>query len=167
MIKNTFLPTVTIQPFSLESTGGFLASGSLSANTWPSANRALFVPFRVQSRITVTKAFWVNGGAVSGNVDIGIYSEGGARLVSSGSIAQANINLYQEVDITDTQLGTGLFFMALAVDNGTAQFVRRTTSTIFLTPSRVYQMASAFVLPATATFATVSSSYLPVFGVRI
>lgn len=110
------------------------------------------------------KLFAVNGTAVSGNVDIGIYDESGTRLVSSGSVAQTGTSVIQIFDITDTLLGVGLFFLAMAVDNTTAQFFRRTANAAHLRTLRVYQTASAFVLPTTVTFAAPASGYYPLFG---
>ena len=40
-------------------------------------------------RVTFTKMFWVNGAAVTGAYDVGIYATDGTRLVSTGSSAPA------------------------------------------------------------------------------
>src|SRR5271154_4607263 len=48
------------------------------------ANAAIFIPFTVPDTITIAKLAAANGTAVAGNVDMGIYSEAGNRLVSKG-----------------------------------------------------------------------------------
>ena len=157
-------PTVTLTPLSIETATNTVSTGAPASAVWPSANRAIFVGFRVWTPITVVKMFVVNGTAVSGNIDMAIYDEAGARLTPSISTAQAGTSAIQELNITDTQLGVGLFFLALAVDNTTATVYRKSINVAHLRAARCYQMASAFTLPATATFAAPASSYLPIFG---
>jgi hypothetical protein len=155
---------VTISPYSLGSIGA--VTGNLSSapasGTWDSANRAVFVPFRVSRPIYVVNMFVFNGLVVSGNLDIGIYTSDGTRLVSIGSTAQAGTSAIQTLDITDTLLGPGLFYMALVFNNTTARVFQQT-----VVPSGIVCgmaiMNAAFPLPATATFSQ-SYNYLPVFG---
>lgn len=163
--------TASITPWSLlESIGSKIAgmnvsmTGAASA-VWPSANLAVYVPFVLRRQITVTQLFWYNGATASGNVDVGIYTADGARIVSSGSTAQGTINVLQAVDITDTPIGPGLYRMALAVNNGTATMFAAASGLIALFSSAgVTQQATAFALPATSTIATATFDYLPVFG---
>lgn len=158
-------PTVTVTPVALESIGSTTGSTSAPASAvWPNASRAIFVPFRLFTPIVAVKMFVVNGTVVSGNIDMGIYDEFGTRLVSKGSTAHAGTSVMQILDIADTVLGAGLFFMALVIDNTTATVYRKSVAAQLMRACRCYQMASAFALPATATFAAVSSAYLPIFG---
>src|ERR1044072_5106370 len=142
------VPSTTLLPHSAESlsisTTGVSAPSSA---VFPAANRALYVPFRLSDPITVVKMFVLNGATVSGNIDVGIYDAVGTRLVSKGSTAQAGTSAIQEFDITDTRLGPGLFYMAVAMDNGTATLFRKSINNFFLRAAGMFQQASAFALP--------------------
>lgn len=138
-----------------------------SAGSWPTANLAVFVPVVVGTHITVYQLGWQNAGTLSGNVDAGIYDKSRTKLVSTGSTAQAGANAFQLVDIADTVLPRGVYYLALAVDNLTAQF---------MFPGGSFQagnyrgcgcgeQASAFPLPGTATITGINSNRVPVvFG---
>lgn len=130
-------------------------------STWPAANRAIYCPILVEDPVTVTQmAVLVT--AQSGNLDVGIYSETGVRLVSKGSTAVGAANAVQAVDITDTYLVPGVYFLALCVDNTTAAFQRASNSTGYLQACGVQQQAvGAVTLPDPATFANPASSYIP------
>ena len=150
---------VTITPHSLHSIGAATGSlGNPGSSAWPAADRAIYIPFRIAQPILVVKMFMINGATVNGNVDLGIYDPAGVRLVSMGSTAQAGASALQTFDITDTQIGPGLFYMALAIDNTTATTIRESDSSgVDLAVFGCAQEASAFPLPATATFAAISS----------
>lgn len=136
--------------------------GSTStAAAWPTANKAIFVPFSVHGPVTVVKMFLENGGTVSGNVDVGIYDRGGARLVSSGSTAQSGASAIQEFNITDTLLNPGLYYLACALDITTGQIARWSPSAAIGRGLGVAEQTSAFALPSSATLAALSSGYIP------
>lgn len=159
-------PAVT--PLHRESLGDVLAavaSAAPASATWPSANQAVYIPFGVTRTVTAYRAFVYNGTAVSGNFDIGIYDSAGARVVNSGSTAQSGTSANQEVDIADTQLTPGLYYMALVFDNTTATTFRVTPGTQLLRQAGVMLQATAFTLPATLTFAApTSGAHVPIFG---
>jgi hypothetical protein len=140
-------------------------NGAPGSATWPAANRAIYVPLRVATPTVFSQAWLKNGSAVSGNVDIGIYSADGTRLVSTGSTAQSGTNAYQTIDMTDTLVGRGLYYIALSIDNTTATTFRRNLDAASMRGVGVAQEASASPLPASATFAAVVSAYMPEFGV--
>jgi len=109
-------------------------------------------------------------GTASGNVDCGIYTADGTRLVSAGSTAQSGTQTLQVV-----ALGTPLL-----LEPNTYYIARAQSSTVGTAdglPMLLYgppmagaaQMASAFPLPATFTFASESSWTtslgLPLFGI--
>jgi hypothetical protein len=100
-----------------------------TAAVWPAALRALYYPVVLQRSYTVTKAGWVNGSTINGNVDVGIYNENGALLVSSGSTAHAGSSTIQTVDLTDTTVGPGVVFLAMVSDSATGTFVLTATNT--------------------------------------
>lgn len=159
-------PTV-ITPSSLFSVGTDLAGHAEAAPasaTWPTSNKAIFVPFWIPEAITVTQLFWRNGAAVSGNVDVGIYNSAGTRQISTTSTAQSGTNTIQSVDVADTALSAGVYYLACALDNTTG------TITVWtLTASQGQSMGlavqtSAFALPATATLASYDTTALPWIG---
>ena len=113
-----------IHPWSLESLGAGLMTDmksitSAASATYVAANRAHYIPFVVSEPITVVQLFAYNGATASGNIDMGIYDAKGTKLVSIGSTAQAGTNALQTFDITDTVLGSGRFYLAVAMDNAT------------------------------------------------
>ena len=134
--------------------------------TWPANNQAIYIPFELDMPMIVTQMFTVNGATASGNVDVGIYSADGTRLVSKGSTAQSGTNTIQAYDITDTYLDCGAFYMALALSStvGTLFRLSHGAANDWLIWGGL-QQASAFALPATATFAVNTTQYLPLFGI--
>lgn len=92
---------------------------------WFSANDPCAYPFRLSEPGTVKKLGWVNGTAAGGNVDIGVYSTAWVRLVSTGSTAGSGNSLWQWVDVTDTALAAGKYYLAMSRDNTTANRCQR------------------------------------------
>lgn len=164
------VPLVTIHPFSLEAALGplsyNLARLNNQANTaWPAANRAIYYPFTLASTVLVKQLWCFNGSVLSGAVDLGIYSGGGTRIISTASTAQAGASAIQAFNITDTQLGPGLYYMAMAMDNNTGRTQNVTIGTASRLQATGYaQQASAFSLPTLATFAATGTDYAPLFG---
>lgn len=157
---------VVIHPWSYQSLGValFAMAQTPSSQNFVTASLAVYVPFWVPETVVVTQLGWFNGAAVAGNLDVGIYDEAGARLVSSGSTAQATTAALQAVDVTDTTLIRGSYYLALASDTSDA-----TQKLYAVLPEAgipqslgLLQEASAFPLPATATFAKYASAFIPV-----
>lgn len=165
------LDVFTVNPFSIESIGskiyGF-GGGNITNNSaavMPAANRAIFYPFSISRGVVVAQLWIHNGLAAAGNFDIGIYDAAGTRIVSSGSTAQVGTSTVQAVNITDTPLGPGLFYMGVSMDGTTGQVIDYVIgNVIFAQLCGMAQMASAFPLPATAVFAAVTSDFVPLVG---
>lgn len=165
LIRN--VDSVVISCASPQSIGNALNAMGLgtSGAAWATANKALFVPFSVYSPITIVKMFVVNGATASGNIDVGIYDRGGARLVSAGSTAQSGTSAIQEFNITDTALSPGLYYLACALDNATGTLEVWTPALAIGRSLGICEQTSAFALPATATFAAASSTFrVPFIG---
>lgn len=140
-----------------------LMDASASA-VWPAANRAIFVPFYLPSTMPVTQLFSFNGSAVSGNIDVGIYDIAGVKRVSAGSTAQSGTSTIQTFSVS-AELSQGTYYLAQALDNGTGTTVRATfANNSFTTSFGLQQMAAAFPLPATATFADRTDAICPIIG---
>ncbi len=161
-------PSQVISSFSINALGDKFASlgnemNNQASTAWPSANLAIYVPFYLTSPFTIQQLFWLNGAAVSGNVDMGVFDRRGTKLVSTGSTLQAGTTSMQSVTLgTPLTLGVGLFFLGMAVDNIAAAIFGVPAGNIgFTVAVGVYQQATAFPLPARATFATPTFDFVP------
>ena len=171
-MRGPLVPPTILTPWAVEAIGlqlDVLSADSLwgtASAVYPSANLAIYIPFSVSTPITVVKLFSVNGATVSGNIDVGINDPTGVRIISSGSTLQSGTNAVQEFDIADTLIGPGEFFLAVAMNNVTGTLFRGTVSatTVIGASTGMYQQATAFALPATATFARYAQNYIPVIG---
>lgn len=144
--------------------GGTLASRATSfaaGNAWPANNRAIYIPFSVDVPLTVFQMA-VEVTTQSGNLDLGIYTEQGVRLVSAGSTAVGAAGI-QTVNITDTTLSPGTYFMAMSCSTTAAAFTSGTNVVaLLLQVCGVQQEALGSVtLPDPATFANPASAYIP------
>lgn len=145
-----------------------MGDGGINTSTaWPSANRAILIPFRLPRLMTAYQMSIGAGATATGNFDVGIYDAAGNRLVSSGSTAKGN-SVEHILNITDTPLGPGLYYMALAA-NGTNNYICSTVSSnaALLKAVGVRQASSAFALPSTVTFETVASNVIPGIAVYL
>jgi hypothetical protein len=157
---------ITISPWSYQSVGTPLTlfgGGAAASQNFVTANLAVFCPFWIPEQTVFYKLGWANGAAVAGNLDAGIYSEAGARLVSTGSTAQANANVMQSVTITPTTLARGSYLLGLASDTSgaTQKLLSSLPAAGLLQSIGLLQMAAAFVLPANATYAKYTSAFVP------
>lgn len=156
------MPTIT----SLSSNSGEALSSLLATpysglnNTGTTAtNVAKFFPFTLSQTIIIKRLFTVNGLTVSGNFDVGIYSNDGTKIVSSGSIAQVGTSTLQSVTISDTTLGPGMYYFAVAQDNATGVFYNMAATLgieVLLTGTAT--QSTAFPLPSSVTFSSNSGA---------
>lgn len=134
--------------------------GPSSSGSWPAANRALYLPIFLPVGATLARFFEVNNSATN-NVDVGIYTDAGVKITTTGSVARTLGCQY--LNVTDVQLGPGKYYLGMASD-ATSNFFQIGPSVGHLRVAGVLQEAAAFPLPATMTGATVASAYLPIFG---
>lgn len=145
-------------------TGDLMALAGVATTVGGSqtANLATLFPFLLPGDRTITKMAVFNSTAVSGNFDVGIYDEQFNRVVSSGSTAQTGTTAIQVVDIADTFMKAGTYYLAFVADNITGLYNRTTgISAPILRTVGVVQMATAFVLPTTITPASATTTFLP------
>ena len=162
-------PLVTIHTFSLECLGPCLQANNRVATSWvsaayPAANRALYIPFHLMQPITVRKLFVYNGATAAGNIDIGILDSAGTLQCSAGSTAQAGTSVLQEFDITDKLIGPGDFYFGVSKDDAVGTLFDNAPGFQVLRTVGMAQEASAFPLPATATFAQIATAFVPIVG---
>lgn len=132
-----------------------------ASGAWPAANRAIYIPIVIGNWFTAKKIVVENAGTVNGNVDAGIYDQAGNRIVSIGTTAQTGTNVPQELDITDTTLAPGRYYLAMASSSGTATYFRWAPAVALCSAFGMLQQATAFALPAAATFAACTAAYIP------
>lgn len=160
--------TPSISVVSRQSIGEQLAIGGLGSGSlaWPAANDAIFVPFNLSFPILAKRMAVANGAAVGGNSDAGIYTLDGRLIVSSGAILQAGTSVVQFLDIADTYLGPGRYYMALSNSGTTGRYIRWSYNVGYEQLAGMLKAASANPLPASATLATVTATYIPLFGIE-
>lgn len=162
-------------PLTTQPLAGALAAGggSFAGTAWPTANTAIYFPVIVTEDCTITKLFVFNGATVSGNIDVGVYDSSGTKKISAGSTAQAGTNVLQEFNVADTAITAGLYYVGVALDNTTGTLSKRGIPNLGISATEggqslgIAEQTSAFPLPATATFAALSSDYLPTAGFSI
>lgn len=134
-----------------------------SGSGFPGANNAIFYPFAIPFKYPIKRFFCWNGSSVTGNIDIGIYSKEGGKLVSTGSVAQAGLSQPQYVT-ANYLLQPGSYYMALGA-SAAAAFFRATLSLKEVPLIGTLQMSSsAFPLPAVATFVAPTHTRVFLFG---
>lgn len=136
----------------------------LTSTAWPSANRAVYIPFSLRRSVQIYKMFTANGSSVGNSFDIGIYTEDGTKIISTGTTAQSGTTVIQVVTVTTTTIGPGKFYLAMACNGITGQYLSGTFNANATALLGVLTQNTAFNLPATASFATAATAYTPVFG---
>lgn len=142
-------------------------SAAPASITW-TANLAQYYPVLVPTTCVAKQVWWANGATMvaTGNVECGIYRDAGfkpgAKLVS-GSALQGAVNQVQFVDITDTVLTPGLYWMALVMTSGTMTG-RSSSIDSTIDAARKFQESSAYPLPSTATPVEATSGAIFLFG---
>lgn len=98
------------------------------SGAWASANDPFAYEFAINYGCVVTHLGWVNGSAAGGGVDCGIYDLSWNRLVSTGAQTGSGNSLFQWIDVTDTALAPGRYYLAMSRDNTTANRVNSWSS---------------------------------------
>lgn len=149
---------VIIGPLSDMSIPEAVSLGLVAGSSQPlnAANDAYFYPFTLSEPFTVVKAGWINGATVNGNVDIGVYSENGTKIWSSGSTAQSGTSAGQAVTPTAFTLPPGKYYMAISSDSATATFLAMSGGEVARAMGILIQ--SVFPLPSTMGSVTAISA---------
>lgn len=112
--------------------------------------------------------WWANGAAVAGNVDVGVYTLNGALVGSAGATAQATTNVIQPKILgSPLFIPAGAYMIFMSCSSTTAQFWRQSTTALRNAQMLGMQQISGTVspLPSQATFSSITSTYLPLFGI--
>lgn len=158
---------MNVSPASACSLGVELAALNNTApatGTWPSANRMIFIPFRLRMPMLVTRVGWMNGTVTASNAKIMVYT-GGGTLLNSGQAgtAKSGNSAAQDIDVTDFVVPAGLNYLAPVAD-GTGSWFRWATSDVSTMKAMgIAQQASAYASPPNPfTLAAAASNYIPV-----
>jgi hypothetical protein len=166
---------VAVTPWSSQSglgaAGNAAAFGAAASATWPAANIGIFVPFVVNEPTTFTKLFWVNGTAAGDNWDVGLFDEAGTLLVSAGTTVGVGNSTLQAVDVTDTTLDRGRWYMGICHSTTTANrgFGVVPAAGILQGLGCLQDAACAPPLATNAnpaTYAVMAQAFLPFFGAQ-
>lgn len=138
------------------------ATGAGIISTTAGANGIILIPMALSAPFVINQFFWVNGSTVNGNSYIGVYSEAGSLLVSSGAVVNSGASVRQAVDITDFRLAAPRrYWLALGTDSASHTFTRFTTSAPLSDYLGVKSMAAGIsggALVSTVTFANGSNT---------
>jgi hypothetical protein len=145
-----------------------LQSGIASA-VWPAANRAIYLPVMLEEPMRLVTTLVFNGtAAVTGSWDVGIYTVDGTRLGSTGATAQAGLNAPQTIPLTaPVFVDRGVYYIALMGTSASMSVYRFAGGVAgdYLAWG-AYQEATAGSLPATATFASNTTAFVPMFSLH-
>jgi hypothetical protein len=119
-------PAMILTPASPEfgAVSQFVAQRSQNANpfpsgTWASANDPIALPFFLYEPLTVYQLGWHNGsGTMTDSCDVGVYDSSWVRKISTTGTARTGVSALQFVDVSDTTIGPGKFYLAMS-NNGT------------------------------------------------
>lgn len=160
---------VIISPYSAQALGteyAALAAAAPASVAHATVNMLRAYPFVLPEPMLVRKVWWHNGGVISGFTDVGVYSEDGTRMLASGAILQATINVLQEFDIADVPLGRGTYYLALTSNSATATYLSNILGIQLAKLLGWGQVAlGAAGLPATITLAAAAAAIQPIFGI--
>lgn len=129
-----------------------------SVLAWGTQYRAIYVPIRVASRVTVVQLGISVAATATGNIDLGIYYPNGTRIVSTGSTTKLAASGVQVVDITDTVLVPGLYY--LGANNSTTGDTfncASITAPLLASWGVLTETLGSVTLPATASWAVDNS----------
>lgn len=89
---------------------------------WAANNLAIYVPVHLLAPFTVSRFLVPNGSNTTGNVDVGLYSFEGARLLSTGTTARAGASAVQYIGVADTRFPAGHYYLALVGSSTTGTY---------------------------------------------
>lgn len=144
-------------------------SGVPSGQTGQAANLAIYAPFVVTTTATFTRGFWWNGATPAnyGNACVAIYDTAGARLATTGAVAGSGASVIQSAAFTaSVTLTPGSYYMGISFSaSGITCVTGNGSSTVPGQVGGYTQAVGSHPLPATATFATWTSTVTPIYGI--
>jgi len=115
---------------------------------WPTANKAYYVEIFVPEIYTISQFGWINANVIGGNFDVGIYDANLDLIIKTGSTAQAGDSVIQTVNVADTEIQPGFYYVGISHDTASSRIIRGlATDVTRTTGARLFEQASAFPLP--------------------
>lgn len=146
-----------IGPWSRCSIGAQMTAINLVAPTdvvWQTANQAIYVPFTLERAQTIYQVGWLNGAtATTGTHEIGVYNADGTTKIISGAAAGGTVSVIQKVDVTDTILQPGLYWLAMTNTSTAGHWWSYSPAAPQVASLGILTQATANPLPSSATFA--------------
>lgn len=142
--------------------------GAGASAVWPTANTVLFFPFTVTGNADEAPRAYsgvivMNGAAVSGNIQVGIYDALGNKIAATASTAQAGTTAPQRINFaTPVQLIPGRYYLAVGLDNGVGALVRWAPTAQVARGAGVRSLATFYPMTASAAaWVGTSAAYVP------
>lgn len=169
-------PPITVPPMVSVFTQGigwlteYVGSAVPASATYESANRAVYLPLTLAAPCVVRRVWWANGATATGGatIEVGVYSDNGYKpgtKLISGSATQSGATSVQFVDVTDTALPAGLYWLAIVSSSATNTTIFRTAVTLVnYDASFRFEQDSASPLPSTATPVETTTTNIWLFG---
>jgi hypothetical protein len=157
----------TIASYDIDAVGEMFLAGT-TQNTWPTANKAVVIPFEVHQDCIAMQIGWFNGSAVNGSVDAGIYDIDGNLLTSIGSgHTQTGTTAIEVVDVTDAVLNPGIYQMALVLSSASGRISYASIGTTIPNCKGIREISSSYPLTTLPTFSTSSMGIVPMMFVAL
>jgi hypothetical protein len=138
-----------------------LAESTTIGTSTMTANRALYYPLVIPFPYPI-KRFWIYNSTVAGNIDIGIYTREGTKVVSTGSVVQAGASVMQYIS-SSYLLSPGSYYLALA-SSSTGGTQTQSFGQNMARATGILQQTGAFPLPATMTPEVPAETFMRLFG---
>ncbi len=125
-----------------------------AAVAWPVNNLAVYSPISLPSAFTISRFLVLNGAGTTGNVDIGLYSNAGVLLLSTGSTSRSGVgSLVQYINVTARSFPAGAYYLALlcASTSGTIDAIDLLSTIYSQATGALEETLGATALPATMT----------------
>jgi hypothetical protein len=141
---------------------------AFAAFNWVTANLARYSPIVMPVRFTLARFMSPNNNT-TGNVDMGIYNDGGKLLASTGSTARTGAPAVQYIapSVGALSLPPGSYWLAMVCSSTTSQVMRTAVNAAFMSKiaGALQETLGATALPATMTpVATALTTDMPVWG---
>lgn len=176
-MSNIFQPEHIYQPvpFHVCSVGRYnsvswsmmtFADGGVGTSAWAANDLAIYVPVSIPVPFIIARFMVPNGSNITGNVDVGIYSAAGTRLLSTGSTARANASAVQYIGVTDQVFQAGTYYLALVGSSTTGTYLQAAIAVA--SRGRVVgvleEQLGATTLPSSMTPVAFTRTVIPQFG---
>lgn len=162
----TIEPPTFVGPTSPYAMNGYLAGNSTPASAgWPAANKAIYYPIRLPAAWPVKRLWWVNGATTAGAWSVAIIRRSDlARLVTSGAVTQAGVNVPQFASV-DVVLPPGDYLVGGSASLTTTTIWRHTlTGVDHARIAGQLEQLTAHPIPDPAVPVQMTSNFLGYFG---